>query len=179
MKKKKLSDKAKSKNKIKTQPPKTNLNELVAEYDNGVTEASFNRLRHGFLELTGFEGKMVWNESTEKMSDILLKYAAPLLNAIGPNDNEMCEKAIMIAIIFWNYSITQGDSKNLDETMEMLKPLALKPLASGAELESIVSYMLRRKMKMFPGNNRIIVSYDFIIAPGGFHLAVASMEWQD
>ena len=105
------------------------------------------------------------------MSDIILDYAEPFIDAIKTYTKEEYEKAIMIAITYWNCSILQDSSKiSRSEIRKMLKPIT-----PDSESKSIANYMLERKRLMYPNNKRMIINYEVTeSAGGGFHLSVAS-----
>jgi hypothetical protein len=53
-----------------------------------------------------YDGKIiVKNMLPQKMSEVLLDFAHPLLDAVSPFDEDMFRAVLRIAIIIWNYSI--------------------------------------------------------------------------
>ena len=109
----------------------------------------------------------------EKMSEILISFAEPLLeNAHTYADYE---NAISIAIVAWNLSLLPSEA--LDDTVNALENVLS---ASGnAEINSenmfqVVDHLKKRKQQLFPDIYRMIVDYELIDTDQGFHLNVIS-----
>ena len=171
MKKKGRKDHIGYKNKLrKRQKERENSEDTTTEVA-GVSEEIANRLKHKVSEINGLEPKFIRDNNLERMSDIIVDYAEPFLKAIRTETKAEYEKAILIAITYWNCSILEDSSKvSRNEIGKMLKPIT-----PDAESKSVANYMLERKRMMYPDNKRIIMSYELTeLAGGGFHLSVAS-----
>ena len=170
MNKRGRKDKLKYKNKIrKQQISRLNREERVSEDDCGVSDETMSRMKGKMLEISGAKQKLIRDSSLEKMSEILLEYAKPLVDVVETDNIEYYEKAIKISIMLWNCTILQETTKSRKEIMKMLKPVM-----PDAESKSIVNYMLERKRQMYPDNKRVIMSYELSETAEGFHLSVAS-----
>jgi hypothetical protein len=152
--------------------------EITEEEDlRAANEASSARMKRKMTELTGVEHEMVINDSLEKMSDILLDYAEPLLSVIDSDDKLEYEKALMMAIVLWNYSImkeTSGRIKRIKRIWSMRR--MLRPFMADAESRSVLNYMLERKRQMYPDNKRVILNYELTEGRKNFHLFVVSSQ---
>ena len=135
----------------------------------GVSDESFDRMKSKISEIGGFTGDLIRDSSVEKMSEILLKYAEPFIEAIDTDKKPEYEKAIQISIMLWNFAVMQEDPKSYKEVKKMLKPLM-----PDAESKSIVKHMLDRKRLMYPNNKRLIMNYEITETQDGFNLSVAS-----
>ena len=106
---------------------------------------------------------MAWNIVPEKMSEILLDYAEPLLADEHTEDSitEM-EKALMAAVMVWNSVIIKhnkaaGRMKLLNRfKMSVIPRLFLRAIGK----KGYFSMMVKRKQKLYPDNHRIIASVD-------------------
>jgi len=171
MKKKERKDKIKYKNKIrKQQQGQKRVEKKASEDDCGASDESLMRMESKMLEVSGGKKhELIRDGSLEKMSDILLEYGIPLLDAIDSEDKKEYEKAIMMSIMLWNCAIMQEGPKGKKGIEKMLKPMM-----PDAESKSVVRYMLVRKHEMFPQNKRMIMNYELTETADGFHLTVAS-----
>jgi hypothetical protein len=171
MKKKERKDKIKYKNKIrKQQQGQKRAEKKLSEGNCGASDESLMRMERKMLKMSGGkEHELIRDSSLEKMSDILLEYGDPLLEAIDSEDKKEYEKAIMMSIMLWNCAIMQEEPKGRKGIEKMLKPMM-----PDAESKSVVRYMLDRKHEMFPKNKRMIMNYELTEAADGFHLTVAS-----
>ncbi|MFH0990566.1 MAG: hypothetical protein V1799_11185 [bacterium] len=106
----------------------------------------------------------------EKMSEVLLHFAAPLLNS-APNDAAY-ELALTFSIAVWNLSLIppEGQAVQMQELIE----------ATGkddpGETRAIIEMLLQRKQTHFPENRRLIADYTLSCTGGQRHLTVASTE---
>ena len=129
--------------------------------------------------LSDTEAVIAWNIVPEKMSEVLLDFAEPLLADDYTEDriSEM-EKVLFGAMMIWNYAIikhTKGAKrmKLLDRIrLSIIPRLYLRQIGK----KGCYSMMMKRKQKLYPNNTRIIasmdVSWDHDI--DGPHVVVAS-----
>jgi len=164
-------DKVRYKSKQRKQQQSRAKEEAEAVKEAEIIEGSADRLKQRITEMSGNKGhEVVSDERLEKMSDILLEYAKPFLDTVGPNDKAEYEKSIKISMMFWNFAIMEEAPEIRKELKKMLK--AVMP---DAESKSVVNYMLERKRRMYPDNKRLMMSYELSELPGGgFYLSVAS-----
>jgi len=169
MKKKKRKDKLRYKNKIRKKQLAQAFYEKLLTEEAGISEETAKRLQEKVNEMTGVERDMVRDSTLEKMSDIILDYAAPILDVIDTEAMEEYEKAIGLAITFWNCSLMEEKPGGHEEVQRLLKPLMMN---SGGK--DFVNHMLERKRYMYPDSKRVIMDFELSKTIGGFHLAVAS-----
>ena len=163
-KKKKSKDKIRYKNKmIKKELAKT------AETEN-IINAAAEKMEKRLSEMTGAEHKIIRNASLVSMSDCLLEFAEPAIDALDKyDDKKEYEKAIIMAIALWNSAIMQDEGKE-DAAKKILDTLIFDE-----ESKNLVEYMLNRKRQMFPDNNRYILDYELTVKRrGNYHLTVVS-----
>jgi len=113
--------------------------------------------------------------SQQKMSEVIIDFAKPLLDA-AQTDEEI-QKAIGMAIAMWNIAILPDkDQKNFireffDNTKDSSSNQELPE-----EYDQIVSYFIARKKVFFSHIERMILDYECVETPQGFHLNVVSTE---
>ena len=171
MKKKVRKDKIGYKNKLrKKQKERENSEDATTEIA-GVSDEIANRLEQKISETSNYKQKFIRDNNIEKMSDIIVDYAEPFIKALKTETRKEYEKAIMLAMTYWNCSIMKEFSKVSQKEIEK----RLKPITPDLEAKSIMNYMLERKRQMYPDNKRIIINYELTeLKEGGFHLSVAS-----
>ena len=101
-----------------------------------------------------------WNIVPEKMSEILLDYAEPLINEETTKEciNEM-EKILTAAMMSWNYAIIKR-MKPLKFLLRIKMSLITKMFFYEIGKRNLYSLMVKRKRKLYPDNVRLIVSID-------------------
>jgi len=142
----------------------------IAETEN-IINAAAEKMGKKLSEMTGLEHKIIRNSgSSVSMSDCLLDYAKPAIDALNEyDDKKEYEKAIIMAIALWNSAIMQDESKE-DAAKKILDTLIFDE-----ESKNLVEYMLNRKRQMFPDNNRYILDYELTVKRrGDYHLTVVS-----
>ena len=171
MKKKKHKDKIQYKNKIRRQQlDKAKPQSQKEEDDCGISDESLARMKHKVGEWFGIEHEVIRDSSLERMSEILREYADPFLNIVDTDSKAEYEKAIMISIMFWNYSIVKEASSKEQKKIEKM----LRPMMSDVESKYIIEYMLDRKRQMYPDNKRMIMSYEVTETSDSYNLYVVS-----
>ncbi|MBI3303669.1 MAG: hypothetical protein HYZ72_16515 [Deltaproteobacteria bacterium] len=112
---------------------------------------------------------LVHSGDIEKMSDVILRFAEPVLRGPGgPNTN-----AIRLAIAVWNVSLLPKDAQS-----EALTPI-LNMLPEGDqdlryELLAAIEMLLARKQRYFAHNTRVILDYQITDSADTLHLDVIS-----
>ncbi|MFH0727196.1 MAG: hypothetical protein V2B19_12755 [Pseudomonadota bacterium] len=110
--------------------------------------------------------------TTEKMSEIIIYFAKPLLDAASNTDEQ--KKALTVAILIWNLSI-------LPEKMQSKQKNKIKKLLNISNTDDpldggyrVVNFLIQRKKLAFPNINRMVMGYEIIDTPRGIHLNVTS-----
>lgn len=114
----------------------------------------------------------------EKMSEIIIEYAAPLLDAAQNAEDQ--KKAISMAIAMWNISLLpeKNQLKSLKEIEGIISSSTVRDAFSD-ERQGIFIYLINRKKHLFQDINRFIQDYEFIETPEGFHLNIASITLKE
>lgn len=105
----------------------------------------------------------------QKMSDIIIHYAEPLIDVARTDEDE--EKAIVMAIILWNIAVVPEN-----ERQGMIDSITSTPLKgnNSTEFNQTLAYFMERKQELYPDVNRMILEYECTQTPDGLHLNVAS-----
>ncbi|MBW2149689.1 MAG: hypothetical protein JRI22_22070 [Deltaproteobacteria bacterium] len=108
----------------------------------------------------------------EKMSEVVLDFAKPLLDECRDSDTE--KKAISLAILVWNMSLLPENSR--DQAIQKMYS-DLLPSDDATDLATMmycVDMLMERKRKYFPKNKRAIIDYQFSGSGKDRRLDVAS-----
>jgi len=108
-----------------------------------------------------------------KMSDIIIDYARPLLN-VAKNDEEQ-KKALSIAIAIWNLSLypKEMQSEYIGKITEIMTASRKDSRISENEKE-VLNFLMERKKTFYPEIKRVILDYEYVETPKGFHINVVS-----
>ena len=108
-----------------------------------------------------------------KMSEIIIDYARPLLN-VAKNDEEQ-KKALSIAIAIWNLSLypKEMQSECIGKITEIMTASRKDSRLSENEKE-VLNFLMERKKTFFPEIKRVILDYEYVETPKGFHINVVS-----
>jgi hypothetical protein len=109
---------------------------------------AFQRTHPGTMVLPG--------GAEEKMSEVLEEFAEPLLRAA--DSPEGIRKAVLVAIVAWNYSL-------LDEQSKAEPDASHAALMADPTTRTIFEWLVKRKEQLYPHNRRIIL--DFKLVPTG------------
>ena len=106
---------------------------------------------------------------TEKMSEVILRFAEPLKD----DDGIVSKVMIEMAIIIWNASFMPRDMqrKALEDIINVLPRDARE---ARREMLLIVHMLLERKKKYFSNNKRLIMDYHITESAHSIHLDVVS-----
>lgn len=110
--------------------------------------------------------------AVQKMSEVILDFAEPLLS-MASNDEEI-KKSIGLAILIWNLSLlpTEGQSEQLEQFWPSLQADSGDEHVEDAR--SIVASLLKRKELHFQDHKRAILDYHISDTRDGLHLDVVS-----
>jgi len=113
---------------------------------------------------------LVNSDDIEKMSDVILRFAEPLLK--DPH-GVISKNAIRFAIAVWNASLLPQDEqlKMLSTLIEMLPE---DDQDGRRELVAGIHMLLARKQRYFADNTRVILDYQITEAPNKLNLNVIS-----
>jgi hypothetical protein len=106
---------------------------------------------------------------TEKMSEVILRFAEPLKDEDG-----MVPKALLeIAIIIWNASFMPQEMqrKALEDVVNVIPK---ENLEARHEMFSMVNMLLERKQRYFSQNKRLIMDYHITESAHSIYLDVMS-----
>jgi hypothetical protein len=109
----------------------------------------------------------------EKMSEIIIDFAQPLLDAA--TNAQAQKQAITTAIIGWNLSLFPKKEQvaQIEEIKNLLNSSTNSDQLRNEAIE-IFNFLLARKKSLYPEINRLVVDYELIETPKGFHLNVVS-----
>ena len=109
------------------------------------------------------------------MSEIVVEYAAPLLDAAQNAEDQ--KKAISMAIAMWNISLLpEAEQLESLKKIESLFSTSAKVDDLSKERQKIISYLINRKKHLFQDINRFVQDYEVVDTPEGFHLNIASIS---
>ena len=105
----------------------------------------------------------------QKMSDIIIDYAEPLLGVAETGKEQ--EKAVIMAITLWNLAILKENGRQ--DMFDSLVPQLMQECDPAAFNETM-EYFIERKQQLYPGLNRMILDYDCVHTSNRLHLNVVS-----
>ena len=107
---------------------------------------------------------------TEKMSDVIIRFAAPLLGASF--DDNSYKFGLEFAIVVWNISYLPPD----ELTEGIQKIITALGGEDADETRDMIDMLLERKAASFSQYRRIIAEYELSFTDSERHLSVASTE---
>ncbi len=107
---------------------------------------------------------------TEKMSEVILRFAAPLLNN-APDDSSY-EFGLQFSILVWNLSFLPPQEQ-ADQTRQLIGEVAKD---DPQETKAVIDMLLHRKAAYFSKHRRAIVDYTLSYSGDDRHLTVASTK---
>ena len=112
---------------------------------------------------------------TEKMSQVVLNFAEPIMNGLSDDDEDdvAFRNIIGLAIFVWNASLLPGKEreKALEQAFEFVAGSDAKDFAM---LHHSIDALMKRKKKYFSKNKRFIVDYQITTSKRQRHLYVVS-----
>ncbi len=123
------------------------------------------------------DGIVVDSPANEKMSQIILDFAEPLIKQ--SQNGWSIESAIGMAILVWNASLVPEGGmreKLVDEICKCFPPgQGVDPMEFKILTKKVVDLLWERKKKKFAVHKRFIVDYQFEPKGDGFNLNVCSV----
>ena len=123
--------------------------------------------------------KIMNNALPQKMSEVLLDFAAPLLDAIDKSDKVVLESTIKMATFMWNYAVISSGQypKILTKSLvNQVKTTVENQIGNDPIFRTFLAILMERKKSLYPDNNRMIVDFNVNWDRNGdtFHLTVLS-----
>ena len=106
-----------------------------------------------------------------KMSEVIEKFAAPLLEAAETEEDQ--STALTIAALAWNFALTPKKLRR-ELLKDSIDQFSGADLMAGLEFRRIMTDLIRRKEEFFPDVDRFILDCKIHSTPTGMHLAVLS-----
>ena len=111
---------------------------------------------------------------TEKMSEVILRFAEPLKDEYGDVPPHM----IRLALLVWNASFLKEDAhKQAIRSIVEIVPATEREVR--LEMLLTISMLLERKVKYFSNNKRVIMDYHITISDHRLNLDVVSTVAKD
>jgi intergrase/recombinase len=132
--------------------------------------AERQQMLHNSIKNAFPASKLVWKDSGDKLSDVIVAFAQPLLEKCS---GLKAQKKIMpLAILAWNMGMVSEE-----EAAKIKKDLHEK-ICGGDEqtikdMDEIIDYLIARKKRLYREDKRLVVSYNITESPDGLHLDVA------
>ena len=102
-----------------------------------------------------------------KMSDVLLRFAEPILDRLAPLDEK--KATLLFAITAWNYCLISSE-----EQAHMR--WELRHIFNDAHHRADFEMLIRRKTELFPRNRRLFMGLEVAESAGGLHVKVVSTD---
>jgi hypothetical protein len=102
-----------------------------------------------------------------KMSDVLLRFAEPILDRLAPLDEK--KATLLFVITAWNYCLISSE-----EQAHMR--WELRHIFNNAHHRGDFEMLIQRKTELFPRNRRLFMGLEVAESAGGLHVKVASTD---
>ena len=103
----------------------------------------------------------------EKMSDVLLRFAEPILDRLAPLDEK--KATLLFAITAWNYCLISSE-----EQAHMR--WELRHILNNAHNRTDFEMLIQRKTELYPRNRRLFMGLEVAESAGGLHVKVVSTD---
>lgn len=144
---------------------------------NAAQAVLLQRLRN--LDDPSLPDKVVFNSPNhEKMSDVIIKFAAPWLDEVP--DDDSVRPIIELALMAWNFAIIKEHEGEpaVDRILRETATLGTSD-ATREEFKAFLEKFFQRKRELFPDNQRMILDYELTESSDNFHLNVVSTIFGD
>ena len=138
-------------------------------------QSNIEVLRRKIENDPAFAGKVVCLTKTgkEKMSDIIINFAEPLMEK---NPSVEVEKMLIVfAIGCWNATLLPDEYKK-PFMEDILDAVSCEGPSMRDTYRIFLRMMMERKQKLFANNRRFVISWNFQELKDGFHLSIASAD---
>ncbi|HUU19492.1 MAG TPA: hypothetical protein VMW72_20250 [Sedimentisphaerales bacterium] len=127
-----------------------------------------------------YEVEPLWPQQSfhaGKMSEVILDFAEPLLNAIDYND-ELFEEVIRFAVICWNASfLPEKEQKQI--FCSMVDGMAKSDVLLRLSVQNDIRLLLERKKAFFADDKRMLIEFEVIKEKGSCRLLAMSVLTKD
>lgn len=131
------------------------------------------RLQESFRrEKEALGEEVVFGEHPEKLSEIIMDLAVPLVSDL--EDFEEVKQALEFTIIAWNLSLLEGPARLAEIRKVTHEAVAGVPDADEEAAAAMLESMVEKKRALYPDNRRIIADYRIDRWRGRVHLSVLS-----
>jgi len=107
---------------------------------------------------------MMKNALPQKMSEVLLDFAKPLLDEIDPHNKKALNSAILTAVTVWNKIVhieRQTPSDSFADRLNRKSMMVMYRRAFKGDIgESVLAALQERKQSLYPDNKCRIVDFD-------------------
>ena len=103
----------------------------------------------------------------EKMSDVLLRFAEPILDQVEPLDEK--KATLLFAITAWNYCLISSE-----EQAHMR--WELRHIFNNAHNRADFEMLIQRKTELYPRNRRLFMGLEVAESAAGLHVNVVSTD---
>lgn len=103
----------------------------------------------------------------EKMSDVLLRFAEPILDRLAPLDKK--KATLLFAITAWNYCLISSE-----EQAHMR--WELRHILNNAHNRADFEMLIQRKTELYPRNRRLFMGLEVAESAAGLHVNVVSTD---
>ena len=95
----------------------------------------------------------------EKMSDVLLRFAEPILDRLAPLDEK--KATLLFAIVAWNYCLMSSE-----EQSHMLMRWELRHIFNNAHYRTDFEMLIQRKTELYPLNRWLFMDLEVAESAG-------------
>jgi hypothetical protein len=103
----------------------------------------------------------------EKMSDVLLRFAEPILDQVAPLDQK--KATLLFAITAWNYCLMSSEEQSHMR-------LSLSHIFTDAHYGADFEMLIQRKTELYPRNRRLFMGLEVAESAGRLHVNVISTD---
>ena len=147
---------------------------LKRQLKRATTKPSMEAALERFKAATTPSGAIIEDRTGEpKMSEILLDFAAPLLDMADTNDKDEVRMILSMAATAWNAAIME-DTAGKQALDRLLAPLLKEDPEGKPGLQPYVRMLMDRKREEFGDVQRVITSYEVTMTDTGPACMVAS-----
>ena len=142
---------------------------LSDENQNNSGSSILKKLMQDVKAKTGFTKTLVNPEGELSISDAISNIIAPYRDTA--QDYKSFQKLVMVACAAWNAAILPADKR---ESMLADMRKTMPDQESREDFTEIVKELMKRKNKLYPKVNRMIVQFKVTNRKNDFHIAIAS-----
>ena len=103
----------------------------------------------------------------EKMSNVLLRFAEPILDHVAPLDEK--KATLHFAITAWNYCLMSSEEQSHMR-------LSLSHIFNNVHYRADFEMLIQRKTELYPRNRRLFMGLEVAEGAGGLHVNVVSTD---